>query len=257
MKLTAKLCLVLILLLLASPVILLKGCGNENIGVADCPSGSVVAMSTDILTAPGDDTLIVLAPSFGGTVPYAPLVFNVTDSGGKPRNKVCVILYTDGFFYTDDTYSTVIPGVGLMSRVAKMTDDTGSVVMYWSTELLPASGTTSISSDTWVIAYSGSKQAEYNVVWTVNSLTALSITTTSPLDTGTVGTPYSVVMAATGGTIPYTWSDSGGLPPGLTLNPGTGVISGTPTLAGTYNFTITVTDSVPNSVLKSFTIVVS
>jgi large repetitive protein len=71
----------------------------------------------------------------------------------------------------------------------------------------------------------------------------LVITTTS-LPAAAGGQPYSATLAATGGTTPYTWSlSSGSLPPGLTLNPSTGVISGTPDVAGTYTFTVAVTDA--------------
>ena len=71
----------------------------------------------------------------------------------------------------------------------------------------------------------------------------LAITTTS-LPAATGGAAYSATLAATGGITPYTWSvSSGSLPPGLTLNPSTGVISGTPDVAGTYDFTVTVTDA--------------
>jgi hypothetical protein len=59
----------------------------------------------------------------------------------------------------------------------------------------------------------------------------------------TKGVLYSVALAATGGTGPYTYSiSSGSLPPGLTLS-STGAIGGTPTTAGTYTFTSKVTDS--------------
>ena len=75
---------------------------------------------------------------------------------------------------------------------------------------------------------------------TVNPLGALAVTTTS-LPGAIMGNAYSQALAATGGTIPYTWSlSSGNLPPGLSLNVSTGVISGTPTSVGTSNFTVMV-----------------
>lgn len=78
---------------------------------------------------------------------------------------------------------------------------------------------------------------------TINA-TKLSITTTSPLPNGTIGTAYSDTLAATGGTTPYSWSLASGssLPTGLSLN-SSGVISGTPTTSGTTSFTVQVTDT--------------
>ena len=70
-----------------------------------------------------------------------------------------------------------------------------------------------------------------------------NITTTS-LPTGSIGQTYNETVAVTGGTAPLTWSISAGtLPPGLTLNPTTGVISGTPTATGTSPFTVRVADT--------------
>jgi hypothetical protein len=55
---------------------------------------------------------------------------------------------------------------------------------------------------------------------------------------------YSASLSSSGGTSPYTWSiSSGSLPAGLTLGATSGVISGTPTATGTFNFTAVVTDS--------------
>ena len=72
---------------------------------------------------------------------------------------------------------------------------------------------------------------------------ALQITTTS-LPPGAVNSPYSATLAAAGGLPPYSWSlIQGSLPNGLTLNGSSGLISGRPTAAGTFNFTVQVSDS--------------
>jgi hypothetical protein len=74
------------------------------------------------------------------------------------------------------------------------------------------------------------------------SVPALTLACAS--STGQVGMPYSSALVATGGVPPYTFSiTSGSLPPGLTLNTSTGAITGTPTMAGTFNFTAQVVDS--------------
>jgi hypothetical protein len=63
------------------------------------------------------------------------------------------------------------------------------------------------------------------------------------LPSGIVGRPYDWGVAARNGLPPFTWSiRSGSLPPGLTLD-STGLIHGTPTAAGTYDFALLVSDS--------------
>jgi len=82
--------------------------------------------------------------------------------------------------------------------------------------------------------------------------------TTSSLPGGQTGTAYSQTLAATGGTTPLIWSiQAGNLPAGLSLVGGTGAITGTPTTAGTSNFTVKVTDNVGASATKALSIAIS
>jgi large repetitive protein len=81
---------------------------------------------------------------------------------------------------------------------------------------------------------------------------SLAFSTPSPLPSGTVGAAYSQPIMATGGTPPYTFSTTTP-PPGLTLD-ASGVLSGTPTAAGTFQFNVTVTDGARTSVIKAFQI---
>jgi hypothetical protein len=69
--------------------------------------------------------------------------------------------------------------------------------------------------------------------------------TTSVLPDGMVGVPYGAQLDVSGGQQPYTWQIAQGsapLPPGLSLS-SSGVISGTPTTAGTFTFTVTVMEA--------------
>ncbi|MBU6302827.1 MAG: sulfatase-like hydrolase/transferase [Verrucomicrobia bacterium] len=84
------------------------------------------------------------------------------------------------------------------------------------------------------------------------------ITTVSPLPAGNTISPYSQTLSATGGSgTGYTWNlFSGSLPSGLTLS-GSGVLGGTATTGGTFNFTARVTDSASRSATKAFALTIT
>jgi len=70
------------------------------------------------------------------------------------------------------------------------------------------------------------------------------ITTACPVVDPVYGVAYSYPFAASGGILPLTWSISAGaLPAGLTLNPTTGILSGTPAASGDFSYTPHVADS--------------
>jgi hypothetical protein len=85
----------------------------------------------------------------------------------------------------------------------------------------------------------------------------LTITGPSLLPVGTLTVTYlPATVTASGGTPGYTWSASG-LPPGLSISSGTGVVSGTPNTAGTFNnIIVTVTDSTLATAHQSYTMTI-
>src|SRR5262249_4917042 len=80
------------------------------------------------------------------------------------------------------------------------------------------------------------------------------ILTLSPdtLPPGDVGAPYTRTVLASGGTSPYTFTLADGtLPPGVTLA-SNGLLSGTPTVTGTFTFAVGATDSFPATGKKTY-----
>jgi len=122
-------------------------------------------------------------------------------------------------------------------------------------------------------ATGGSTQYGYIKNFSLKTVGACPLATIAPdtLPSGMAGVPYSASLTAAGGTPPYSWSWSASnipgspassLPPGLTLN-ASGVISGTPTAAGTYNAVLVslsdacTADGCTNTVSKTFSITIA
>ncbi len=100
--------------------------------------------------------------------------------------------------------------------------------------------------------------AHLTATMTYSLVVKIAITPTS-LPAGTVRVAYSVTLTATGGTSPYAWKLAAGtLPAGLAMSGTKGTISGTPTKAGTFTFTVEVTDAAHPALTatRAFTLVV-
>ena len=93
--------------------------------------------------------------------------------------------------------------------------------------------------------------------FTLTILPAVSVSTTS-LPASHTGVAYSAPLQVANGRAPYIWGVySGSLPAGLTLSSTTGILSGTPTTAGTSTFTVFVHDTELSQGMKTFTMSVT
>ena len=93
------------------------------------------------------------------------------------------------------------------------------------------------------------------IAWTAGTVPP-TITSVVPVN-GSMGTAYSHTVTTTG-SAPITFAvSSGTLPTGLTLNSLTGVISGTPTVGGTFTGVITATNGVAPDATQAFSIVIA
>jgi len=83
------------------------------------------------------------------------------------------------------------------------------------------------------------------------------VITSTVLPQATVNVEYSFVFQGTGGSGTYIWAISGGtIPPGMTFNGNQALLSGTATAAGTYKFTVKVTDTPGDTATMDETLVV-
>ena len=109
----------------------------------------------------------------------------------------------------------------------------------------------------------GATSAPQSLSISVIQPSGLTIITAPQLPPGTVGVPYTQAFAATSGATPYrNWSITAGtIPPGTSLTAISvflaGLLSGTPTTAGTYTFTVQVTDSVNATATKQFSLTIN
>jgi len=150
---------------------------------------------------------------------------------GKPNQKYSATLNATG---GTSPYSWIITSGALPSGLSL----TSAGVISGKTAV---SGTTSL---TFQVTDSSSTPQSQTATLSLAIVPPVLAITTSSLPSGTKGSSYSNLVQASGGTTPYAWSiSSGSLPTGLSIDPSSGLISGTPTATGTFKFTATVADA--------------
>ena len=147
--------------------------------------------------------------------------------------------------YTGTVYSkTLVAKYGKPPYAWSVTGGSLPPGLMFNTSTGVLSGTpTGSGSFTLTVQVNDSTAHSASKTFSISVYAPVAIATTT-LRNGYVGAPYALTLVGNGGKTPYTWAiTSGALPAGLSLNTGTGQITGTPVSTGAASVTIQVKDS--------------
>ncbi|MBP9892303.1 MAG: putative Ig domain-containing protein [Planctomycetes bacterium] len=228
------------------------GAANQVVNL----SGTVNATGTPTLTA--STTSVTVPATTAGTAGTA-ASFTISGSNLTPAAGNVTLTLTTG-----------APDIQFRNATAGGTFGTGVVTIAYTGSAFAAqtievrfaaAATAGAKTGSITISGGGATNVVVNLSGTVNTAGSLTIVTTT-LPNGVIGTAYNGTITAQNGTGPYTWSlASGTLPTGLTLNTAaTGLttsITGTPTAAGVFTFTVQVADSAAATDTQLFNVTVT
>ncbi|MGX9774013.1 IPT/TIG domain-containing protein [Janthinobacterium aestuarii] len=223
-------------------------------GATAAPGFTVNSATQITATAPaGTGTVDVRVTTAGGTsatsaadqftfIPTGVLTFATPAAASVPL----------GNSFTNAATSTLTGGsYGALSYVSS---NPGVATVSASGVITPVAAGSSVITVTQAAVAGVNTVATQTYTLTVSS--AMDITPAS-LPAGQIGVAYSQQLSASGGSGPYSYAVSAGsLPVGMSLN-SSGVLSGTPTAAGSFPFTVTVTDAHLFTGAKSYNLSVS
>ncbi|WP_027678726.1 putative Ig domain-containing protein [Ralstonia sp. UNC404CL21Col] len=199
------------------------GTFNFSVTAADSSGGSGPYTGSRAYTLSVNTPTLSITPASGSLSATAGVAYSQTFSpGGGTAPYTYGIVVNSGALPTGMSFNT---GTGVLS---------GTPI------------TTGVANFTVTATDSSTGSGPFHVSGTYTLTTSTPTITLSPstLPNAGVGSAYSQTLTASGGAAPYTYAITAGtLPTGVSLNPSTGVISGTPTAGGVANFTVTATDA--------------
>ena len=218
--------------------ITIAGVGTE-FQISGTPTAGGTYSFTVRSTAPSSNLPIVTTEQYSIGVPQittpSPLVNGFT---GQVYNVNFNVTDAPGPFAITLTSGQLPPGLNINGQSLTGTPTTAGTYSFTIT------------------AQSTAVQASALKNFTVTILQSATIDNPSPLPNGVVGQPYSITITASGGTKPYQFGSQFTLPPGLTLSQ-TGLLSGTPSTAGSYTLRLSVLDANGITSVKDFALTVT
>jgi hypothetical protein len=200
---------------------------------------------TPNVTVGATTSYVVNASPHGACTITSSSAITTTATVGTPYSSSITPTGGNGSYYCTLDSGTLPPGLSVAPASSSSTAASCTV-----------SGTpTTAGSYSFILLYqdtSGANGISSSYTVTVAAGSALSIATAT-LPTPVITKAYSQTVQTSGGTAPVTFAVSAGsLPAGLSLSTSTGVISGTPTTAGAYSFTIKATDASSATATKAY-----
>jgi hypothetical protein len=209
----------------------------------------------------------VLAGSPTGPAGASNITVTLTDANGKTATQALTLNV-----YAKPTVNPATPPDGYLTVAYNLalSETGGKAPFAWSAVGTPPAGLsinpgTGAITGTPTMTGTASFSAQVTDANNQSGTLPLSITTyalpsitTTTLPGAFLNVAYSAPVMETGGKAALAWSVSvGALPPGVSISPTTGQLSGTPTASGTFNFTVQVLDANNKAATQALSIVVA
>ncbi|WP_439569863.1 putative Ig domain-containing protein [Sphingopyxis sp.] len=248
----------------ANPVALnITGGAAASVAIATPPAnGTAVASGTGVTYTPntgfaGSDSFTYTATNAGGTSAPATVTITVanpaiTIAAGGPLTATAGAAYSQTFTFSGGAQ----PFAGY--QVTNL--PAGLAISGSNATSVTVSGTPT-SAGSFAVVVSGTDASTGAGPFTTSqgftlvvNAPALVLTPATGSFTANYAAAYSQAITATGGVGPYSYSLTGNLPAGVTLNPSTGLLSGSPTASGNFSFAVTATDTGSTGAGAPFTV---